>query len=198
MVLCVNSSYYCSTMTLLPRLDSNEHLINISALCWDALDVNCGLRDGGGGVVPIRGYTMVTLLSVSARAPPTPHHTALVYTNTLSQQVVYKTTLHSELCLSFLYYSEVMPMFHVNIARFWWFLIFDIFSLLIKVEGVSVKYHLFYHILDKTMLKIWKVLDICFSRSKSFFHNILNQNQTNIKFTPRFWTRGTIDGKQSS
>ena len=127
MVLCINGSYYHSAKTLLPRLVSNEHLIKISAHGWDALKGNCGLRVGVG-VVPIRGYTMVTLLSVSARAPPTPHHTALVYTNTLLQQVVYKTTLHSELCLSFLYYSEVMPMFHVNIARFWWFLIFDIFS----------------------------------------------------------------------
>ena len=129
MVLCINGSYYYSAKTLLTRLASNEHLINISALCWDALNGNCGLRVGVG-VVPIRGYTMVTLLSVSARAPHTPHHTALVYTNTLSQQVVYKTTLHYELCLSFFYfyYSVVMPMFHVNIARFWWFLIFDIFS----------------------------------------------------------------------
>ena len=120
MVLCIHGSYYFSAKTYYYLLERD----------WDALDVNCGLRvgGGGGGVVPIRGYTMVTLLSVSARAPPTPHHTALVYTNTLSQQVVYKTTLHSELCLSFLYYSEVMPMFHVNIARFWWFLIFDIFS----------------------------------------------------------------------
>ena len=49
MVLCINGSYYYSAKTLLPRLVSNEHLINISALCWDALNGYCGLRVGVGG-----------------------------------------------------------------------------------------------------------------------------------------------------